>query len=51
MINAVVAVQAERNAVLIAALGVGLAAAGLLATVVPAQRASHVEPMEALREE
>jgi len=51
LINAVVAVQPERNAGLIAALALGLAIAGLVATVLPARRASAVEPMEALREE
>ncbi|HTW48688.1 MAG TPA: ABC transporter permease [Acidobacteriaceae bacterium] len=51
LINAVVAVQPERNAGLIAALALGLAIAGLVATVPPARRASAVEPMEALREE
>ncbi|HEY6448011.1 MAG TPA: ABC transporter permease [Acidobacteriaceae bacterium] len=51
LINSVVAVQAERNAGLIAALAAGLAVAGLVATIVPAQRASSVEPMDALREE
>jgi putative ABC transport system permease protein len=51
VINSVVAVEAERNAGLIAALALGLAASGLVAAIVPAHRASRVEPMEALREE
>lgn len=51
LINAVVAVHAGRNAGLIGALALGLAAVGMVATVVPAQRASSVEPMEALRED
>jgi putative ABC transport system permease protein len=51
LINAVVAVQAQRDAGLIAVLALGLAAVGLLVTALPARRASGVEPMEALRED
>ena len=50
-IGSVVAVRAERNASLIAALVLGLLAAGLLATALPALRASGLEPIEALRDE
>lgn len=51
LINSVVAVHPEQNAGVIAALALGLALAGLIATAWPARRASIVEPTEALREE
>jgi putative ABC transport system permease protein len=51
LINAVVAVEPQRNAGLIAALTLGLALVGLVVTALPARNASRVEPMEALRED
>jgi len=51
LINSVVAVQAAKNAVLIALLAAGLAAAGMAAAALPARRAASVDPMVALREE
>ena len=50
-IGAVVAIQMEKDGLIIAALAAALMAAGLLAAALPARRASGVEPMEALREE
>ena len=50
-INAVVAIQMERDGLRILALSAALMSAGLLAVLLPARRASSVEPMDALRDE
>lgn len=51
LINAVVAVEIQKDGALIVALAVALMTSGLLAAALPARRACAVEPMEALREE
>jgi putative ABC transport system permease protein len=50
-IGSVVAMQIEQDAGRILALTAALVTVGLLAACLPAQRASSVEPMEALRDE
>jgi putative ABC transport system permease protein len=50
-INSVVAIQVQKDGLRILALSAALIAAGLLAALLPARRASAVEPMDALREE
>ena len=51
VITAVVEVHAGKDAPLVAGLAAGFAAMGLLSVLVPARRATHIEPMEALRYE
>jgi putative ABC transport system permease protein len=51
LINSVVPIEIERNAMLILALALGLALLSWGATAMPAWRASRIEPMTALRDE
>jgi predicted permease len=50
-IASVIVIQAEQDAMRIAALTAAMVVAGLLAALLPARRAASVEPMEALRTE
>ncbi len=50
-INSVVSIQPERDGMRILILSATLVCAGLLAALLPAQRAASVEPMAALRQE
>jgi putative ABC transport system permease protein len=50
-INAVVAIEAGKNGLLISALAAALMTTGLVAAALPAKRASSVEPTVALRDE
>jgi putative ABC transport system permease protein len=50
-ISSVVALQMDKDTGRILTLTAALVAAGLLAALLPAQRASSIEPMEALRDE
>jgi putative ABC transport system permease protein len=50
-INAVVAIEAGKNGLLIVALAAALMTTGLVAAALPAKRASSVEPTVALRDE
>jgi len=47
----VVEMHAEHDFVLLAGLTAGLAATGILAGLVPARRASSIEPVQSLRTE
>jgi putative ABC transport system permease protein len=51
ILSSVVEIHAAKDAWLLCAIALGLAAAGILAGVFPAHRAASVEPTEALRME